>query len=105
MSTNKIVLKEIENQVTIAVGSLSLVDAVDEDNKKLIDTTKAQLVGIVYGIRNLLDHLPNEPMTLEELENMQFQRAAQAAIDEEVIENGIRKNFHNYMENDLTWGL
>ena len=66
MNVNKFVLKEIEHQVTIAIGSLSMVEKDDEDNQVFVDATKAQLIGVVHGIRNLLDHLPDE--------NEQFQQ-------------------------------
>lgn len=66
-------LKEIEHQVTIAVGTLSLVEGDGEEDKTFINTAKAQLTGIIYGIRNVIDHA--KPMTIGELEDRQFEKA------------------------------
>lgn len=101
--TNIILLEEIERQVTIALGSLSLVEGVDENDNMSIQTTKAQLSGIIQGLRILINHLPRESMTLRELEERQFARA-KALTTEEFVNDIIDQHFLESQESDATWG-
>ena len=91
---HKLILKEIEHNLTVAIGAMSLVEGGDEDSQHHLDYAKAQLVGVVHGIRNIVDHMPaNEPMTLGALEKTQFERAHE--IEQDFVESN---------EQDATWG-
>jgi len=66
---NKLVLEEIEHQLTIISGQLSLVEAGDNMFLKM---AQAELIGVIHGIRNIVDHMPpSKPFpkpTTDELE-------------------------------------
>ena len=73
---NRRVLKELEHQLTIQVGAISIIDGATDDDKMLIANVKASLIGLVHGIRNVVDHMEDtQPMTLGALEAKQFDNA------------------------------
>ena len=60
--SNKLVLQEMDTQLTIVVGQLALVlsqdDKNDEDCILLLRTAATELIGLVEGLRNVLNHQP-----------------------------------------------
>lgn len=53
------ILQEIEHQVTIALGGLALVEATEESDF-FLQQTKAELVGVALGIRNIRAHMEED---------------------------------------------
>jgi hypothetical protein len=83
------ILEEIERQVTISLGTLSMIDSPeDENSKEMLRQAKAQLIGIVHGIRNVVDHAP---MTLGELEDRQFNRAKNISSNRPTVQQMIEE--------------
>ena len=105
---NKQILIELEQRITQALGSLSLVMGHGEDDEVFLTSSKAELIGLIHGLRNLIAHLPSEAMTLGELEKAQFDRAIDVRSDRPAIQalmdENINNEFLNDMEHDATWG-
>lgn len=59
------ILQEIEHQITIAIGGLALVEATKESDF-FLQQTKAELVGVALGIRNIRAHMNEEENIIHE---------------------------------------
>lgn len=69
---NTLILEEIQRQLHIVSGRLTLSKGKTVDDDDLINNANAEVIGIVKGIENIIEHAP---MTLGELEQKQFDRA------------------------------
>ena len=71
---NNEVARVTKNNLYEIIGLLQLADIENE----WVDLAKARLIGLVKGLEIILD---NQPVTIGELENRQFDRATEVRIE------------------------
>ena len=84
---NTELLQTIEKRISVALGALVLVQAdnLDEEQELFLNSAKAELIGTNKGLRIIIDAVTNNPVTIGELEERQFNRANEV-IPEKALE-------------------
>ena len=87
---NTKVLKELEQQITEVIGMVALAtygleDGNTSDEAFWINNAKARLIGLRQGLGIIINNAcENDPMTLGELQQAQFNKAKEVDHDEAI---------------------